>query len=244
MIAILPMAGGNESFKQHGYAYCKPLVEIYGRPLLEWVMDAVRSLAADRYVFVIRKEDDQCYHLGDVIRLMVPSAVVVRANGATAGAACTALLAIEHIAPDEELVIANGDQMIKADLAAAVADFRKRKLDAGTIVFDAVHPRWSFVRVDDNGYVVEAAEKRPISRHATAGFYYFRKGKSFVDAAGRMIRKDAHVNGAFFVCPTFNEMILDHAKIGIHSIPRDAYISLATPQNLEDFEKTIAAGKS
>ena len=54
-------------------------------------------------------------------------------------------------------------------------------MDGGVIVFDSVHPRWSFVRVDKAGFVIETAEKRPISRLATAGFYYFRRGADFVD---------------------------------------------------------------
>jgi hypothetical protein len=155
------------------------------------------------------------------------------------------LLAIEHIEPERELVIANGDQVFACDLGAAVADFRRRDLDGGTLVFDSVHPRWSFVRLGADGLVTEAAEKRPISRHATAGFYYFKRGGAFVRAAQAMIRKDAQVNGAFYVCPAFNEMILRHARIGTYPIPRESYISLATPQNLEEYEQTLArAGRA
>jgi NDP-sugar pyrophosphorylase family protein len=230
------MAGGNEAFQAHGHRYGKALAEVAGRPLVEHVWDNLKGLDAGKAVFVIRKEDAQDHHLDAVLRLTAPGGVVVTSEGTTAGAACTALLAIEHIRPDAELVIANGDQVIDADLAAVVAGFRARDLDAGTIVFDSVHPRWSFVRVGPDGLVEEAAEKRPISRWATAGFYYFRRGEQFVSAAMAMIRKDAQVGGQFFVCPTFNELILRHAKIGVATVPRAAYRSLATPQNVEEYE--------
>lgn len=242
MIVVIPTAGGDDAFRDPGYPFCKPLTEIRGRPMIEHVWACLRPLAADRHVFVVRNEDARRAHLADVLRLMDPGCAVVAADGPTAGAACTALLAVEHIDPDRELVVANGDQVFGCDVGAAVADFRRRDLDGGTIVFDSVHPRWSFVRVGDDGLVTEAAEKRPISRHATAGFYYFRRGGDFVRAAQDMIRKDAQVNGAFYVCPAFNEMILRHARIGVFAIPREAYTSLATPPNVEEYEQALAAG--
>jgi hypothetical protein len=38
-----------------------------------------------------------------------------------------------------------------------------------------------------------------------------------------MIRKDAHVNGRYYICPAFNELVLDGARIGAHHIPVDRY---------------------
>lgn len=241
MIAIVPMAGGDAAFREQGYGYCKSLIEVGGKPLVEHVWENLRSLPADQFVFLVRKEDCQRFHLADVIRLLDPRAVVVQVEEPTGGAACTVLLAIEQIAGADELVVTNGDQLIVGHFGSAVGQFRKRDLDGGTIVFDSVHPRWSFVLTDEDGLVIEAAEKRPLSRMATAGFYYFRRGADFIEAACAMVRKDAHVNGQFYVCPVFNEMILRGARIGVARIDRDAYLSLATPQNVEEYEKRLTA---
>jgi dTDP-glucose pyrophosphorylase len=200
-------------------------------------------LDAARHVYVIRKEDANQHRLADVLRLMDPRAALVVAQGPTRGAACTALLAIDQIDPDAELVITNGDQILKTDLPAIVAGFRSKNLDGGVVVFDSVHPRWSFVRVDSGGMVVEAAEKRPISRWATAGFYYFKRGRDFTHAAMETIKKDAHVNGLYYICPCFNELVLNHKRIGVHPIEREAYVSLATPADAEQYEKQLSAQK-
>jgi len=93
--------------------------------------------------------------------------------------------------------------------------------------------------LDEHGYVIEAAEKRPISRYATAGIYYFREGRRFVKAAMEMIKKDAHTNSIFYVCPTFNELILEQAKIGVYKISRDAYFSIATPEGVQVYEEYL-----
>jgi dTDP-glucose pyrophosphorylase len=239
LIVVIPMSGGDEAFRERGYPYSKPLTEIRGRPMIEHVWNRLVPLNADKVVFVIRKDDALKSHLDEVLRLLVNDCLVIYADGVTAGAACTALLAIEAINNEQELIITNGDQIITSDLVSIVDNFRQRKLDAGTIVFDSIHPRWSFVRIGDDGFVTEAAEKRPISRNATAGFYYFRLGKDFVNAARSMIRKDAHVNGAFYVCPVFNELILHGKQISTCSIRREEYISLATPQNVQDYEEQL-----
>lgn len=241
MNIVVPMAGGDALFRQHGFPFPKPVVEIAGRPLVEHAFDCLSPIHDARFIFVIRKDDDLRFHLRDMLQLMAPGSVVLRAEGETAGAACTVLLAVEYIDNDEELVIANADQVINVDLEAAIGDFRARGLDAASLVFDSVHPRWSFVKTDADGLVVEAAEKRPISRNATAGFYYFAKGKFFVEAAQNLIRKDASENGGYFVCPAFNEMILHQQRVGVIGIERDRYISLATPQAVEEYEQALIA---
>lgn len=243
MNVLMPLAGKDEQFQRHGFTFAKPLVEVAGRPLAEHAWSCLLPLRPCRFVFVIRKEDDQRFHLGDMLTLLDQDAKVVRAEAPTAGAACTALLAVQHIANEDELVIANGDQVLHADVRRAVDEFRGRGLDAGTIVFDSVHPRWSFVKLGPDGLVIEAAEKRPVSRHATAGFYWFRRGQDFVAAAQAMIRKGAAVNGAFFVCPTFNELILAGKRIGVFEIARDQYVSLATPQAIDDYEQRLTSRK-
>lgn len=240
---LIPMAGSDEAFAKHGFLFPKPIIEIDGKPLIQHSLECLRSIEGARFIFVIRKEDDLRCHLREVLQLLAPESIVIRAEGPTAGAACTALLAIEHISNDEELVITNADQVFDCSTQEAIASLRERDLDAGCIVFDSVHPRWSFVKTDDNGLVVEAAEKRPLSRDATAGFYYFKRGRYFVEAAEGMIQKDANVGGGFFVCPTFNELILAQKRIGTFRIERDQYISLATPQSVEDYEQLLVSRK-
>jgi len=240
---LILMSGSSQPFKDAGFVFPKNLVEVAGKPLVQRVLEQLACLrAADaRFLCVIRRDENVKHHTGAVIHLIDPTAVVVELRGNTSGAACSALMAVDHINNENPLVIVNGDQLLEADLVAAVCEFQNRKLDGGIIVFEDLHPRWSFVKCDEYGRVVETAEKRPISRLATAGFYYFLQGRDFVLAATEMIKKDAHVNGLFYVCPAFNELILRQRDIGVHKIPRSAYRSLAAPADIHAFEANLNA---
>lgn len=243
MNILLLMAGDSKRFEDAGYLYPKNLVEIAGLPLVERVigqLDTVRENGA-RLIVVVQEDEAKQFHTAAVIRLLVPDATVVTVPQLDSGAACTALLAIDEIDPEVPLLVFNGDQILTEGLAEALQDFRERDLDGGVVVFPAVHPRWSYVKTGSDGLVTEASEKRPISRTATAGTYYFKRGGDFLRATMRMIGKDAHVQGRYFVCPAYNELILEQARIGVYEISQSAYFSLATPQGVQHYEEYLTA---
>lgn len=239
MNVLFLLAGDSKAFEDQGYQYPKYLIEIDGVPLIQHVIEHVSVTRPTRHIFVIRKEEAELFHFESVLRLLSPRAEVVVAEGTTRGAACTALLAVEMIDTDEALLVVNGDQVVEIALDNAIASFEERNLDGGMVVFDSVHPRWSYARLDERNLVIETAEKRPISRNATAGIYYFAKGRAFVSAVKEMIRKDAHVGDAFYVCPAYNELLLDQARIGVFRIPRENYHSLALPQGVQAYEEKL-----
>lgn len=242
MINVLVlMSGPSQAFKESGFSYPKNLVEIAGKPLLQHVLGSLASLSqiGARFFCVIREEENLQFHTGAVIRLLMPNANIIEVRGATAGAACSALLGIEHIGNNTPLIIVNGDQVIATDVCARVVDFQSRRLDGGVIVFQDLHPRWSFVKCDASGHIIEAAEKRPISKYATAGFYYFTRGDDFVTGASAMIAKNAHVGGSFYVCPVYNELILNQKTIGVSLIQRSEYHSLTNPASVAAYEAVL-----
>jgi len=242
---VILLAGSSEIFKNKGQKYPKPLVEINGRVVIDRVVENLKPLIeySDRVIFLIRKDDDQKFHLSDIVRLLVPQAKTVLVNSETSGAACTAMLSVELVDENKPLLLVNGDQIIDIDYPDFLSNLNNKEIDAGTIVFQSVHPRWSYVKLNDAGQVTESAEKKPISNTATAGFYYYKEARLFFKYAERMIMKDAHVDGCFFVCPVFNEMILDQKVIKAFMIDSCRYHSLMTPELLKRYEVFIEKGK-
>ena len=239
MNVVIPMAGESKIFKDAGFRYNKNFTEIAHKPLFQRVFEGVQNINAENFIFVVNKEDANKYHIGKSLKLLSPKSRVIVAENMTAGAACTVLLAAELIDKDEELVISNGDQVLEMDLQGVIESFRARNLDGGIITFESIHPRWSYIRIDENNNVIETSEKDPISNHATAGFYYFKSGADFVAGAKAMIRKGADVNGHYYVCPVYNELILKQKLIGYREISAKNYFPLTVPKEVDEYELRI-----
>jgi dTDP-glucose pyrophosphorylase len=245
MNVLILMAGSSEPFQQAGYQFPKPLIEIGAKPLVQLVIEELKPLLDQNAqpIFIVRAADDERFHISSVIKLLEPGARIIEMKNETSGAACTALLAVDLIGNSTPLLLVNGDQLVTSNLKDIIKGFQRKNLDGGIIVFEDIHPRWSFVKCDNKGLVIEAAEKRPISNMATAGIYYFKTGADFCDAAKSMILKDASVAGKFYVCPVYNELIIKDRKIGVSRIRKDQYISLATPQGVQSYQQELKGPK-
>jgi HAD superfamily hydrolase (TIGR01509 family) len=231
MNVLIPMAGAGSRFQQAGYTFPKPLIDVEGKPMIQVVVDNLNIDAT--YIYVVQKEHRTKYNLDTLLNLITPNCKIVEVDGMTGGAACTTLLAKEYINNDEPLVMANSDQFVEWDSNEFMYKMIEQKVDGGILTFTSTHPKWSFAKVDDYGYVTEVAEKNPISDTATVGIYYWSKGSDYVKYAEQMIDKNIRTNNEFYTCPTFNEAIEDGKKIKTFNIEK--MWGLGTPEDLNYF---------
>jgi len=228
MNVLIPMAGAGTRFQQAGYTFPKPLIDVEGKPMIQVVVDNLNIDAT--YIYVVQKEHRLKYNLDTLLNLITPNCKIVEVDGITEGAACTTLLAKEFINNDEPLLMANSDQFVEWDSNEFMYKMIEQKVDGGILTFKATHPKWSFAKVDEYGYVTEVAEKNPISDIATVGVYYWAKGSDYVKYAEGMIKKNIRTNNEFYVCPVFNEAIGDSKKIKTFNIQK--MWGLGTPEDL------------
>jgi HAD superfamily hydrolase (TIGR01509 family) len=230
---VIPAAGQGKRFAEVGYQHPKPLIDVDGRPMIDWVLDDFRAVG--RPIVILQGRHVKQYCADDLIRRLAPGAEVVEVDGLTEGAACTVLTAAHLFDSPNELVLANSDQKVDVDVAAFVERMRALDADGGILTFRDDNPKWSFARTDETGRVLEVAEKRVISDQATVGIYYLRRGSDFARYARQMIAKDVRVNGEFYVCPVFNELIADGKQVYVHEIDKSQMHGLGTPEDLERF---------
>ncbi len=229
---LIPMAGAGSRFEKAGYTFPKPLIEIDGKPMIQFVVD---NLALEsNYTFIVQEKHRQEYNL-DILLSMITNndCNVIPVDGLTEGAACTTLLAKEIINNDKPLIIANSDQYVKWDSSEFMYKMQEMDVDAGILTFKSTHPKWSFAKVNSKGFVTEVAEKKPISDIATVGIYYWKKGSDYVKYAEQMIAANKRHNNEFYVCPVFNEAIADGKKVVVYDI--DKMWGLGTPEDLQKF---------
>lgn len=228
MNVLIPMAGAGSRFSQAGYTFPKPLIEVHGKPMIQEVVENLNIDA--HYIFLVQKDHYEKYNLKQVLNLIAPGCDILQVDGMTDGAACTTLLAKNIINNDNPLMIANSDQIMEWDANEAMYAFTASNADAGIMTFKSTHPKWSYAKLGDDGFVIEVAEKNPISDIATVGVYYWKHGSDYVKYAEQMIDKNIRTNNEFYVCPVFNEAVLDGKKIRIKNI--DKMWGIGTPEDL------------
>ncbi len=237
---LIPMAGAGSRFQQAGYTFPKPLIDVRGKPMIQTVIENLNVEA--NFIFVVQKEHREKYNLDTLLNLITPNCKVVEVNELTEGAACTTLLTKEYINNDCPLLMANSDQFAEWDSNEFMYKMVEQNVDAGILSFKSTHPKWSFAKINEFGYVTEVAEKKPISDIATVGIYYWAKGSDYVKYAEQMISKNIRVNNEFYVCPVFNEAIKDNKKIKTFNIEK--MWGLGTPEDLQYFLKNYEADSS
>lgn len=240
MNIVIPMAGLGSRFTNAGYKKPKPLIDVAGKPMIVRVMGNLQQPGA-KFILLARKE-----HIESNQELVAQiqsdfNAVFVPIDKLTEGTACTVLYARSHLLPNEEVVIANSDQIIDNCFTEFLHDAKSRNLDGSILTFiDAeLNPKWSFAKIDSFGLVTEVQEKKAISEFATVGIYYFKRADELVDSIIQMIIENDRVNNEFYTCPVYNYLIKKGKKIGIFNIEQSQMHGIGTPEDLNSYLQLI-----
>lgn len=166
MKILIPMAGEGSRFAKEGYQLPKPLVDVDGKPMIQRVVENLNFDA--EYIFLVRKSHLQKYEgLRDsLFQITNLKTKIIEVDSLTEGAACTALLSKQYINDNDDLLIANSDQIIEYEQNNFNMLKNLTNVDSMVFAFNAVHPKWSFVKINSRGFVTEVVEKNPISEHS------------------------------------------------------------------------------
>ena len=242
MQVVILAAGPDQDFRAR-WGWPRNLLELNGSNILEMSLRYVtQSKDVKRLLVVLQNAECDEFRTDKVASLAAPQVEIVKAAGETKGALCSSLLASDRLDEDDELVIMNVDQVCLTSLDDMVAEFRARAADVGVATFDSRHPRWSFVRVAENGTIYSCAEKDPVSSRATAGVYWFTKAANFFDSALKLIDGGNLLNGNFFVAPTLNYELLAGRNVREYRLPHGAYTSLHTAEDIYEYRMRLASG--
>jgi len=231
---LIPMAGRGSRFEEQGYTDKKPFIDVNGKPMIHRVIENLGMEFDKEYMFIMicLQEDFDKYDFTEFEKVIGHNSYdVVILDDVTEGAAQTILQAKDLIDDDTPLMTMNSDQLVDWDI---------ERLFEMCEQFDGVIPcfygegnAWSYARTLDNGYVQEVAEKKQISKYATAGYYYWKKGSDFVKYAEQMIKDNSRTNGEFYVAPVYNWAVKDGKRIGVFMV--DKCYSLGTPEDLQEY---------
>lgn len=227
------MAGRGVRFQKDYGMTPKPLIEINGVPMIAKAIESL-GIPDANYFFLIRDDGINQAKIESVLRSIQPNCTIKSINYVTEGPACSAMLFEDSINTDEELIIANCDQIMEWNHWQFLHNARFPGYDGMVVTYHSDTEKNSYAKLNQFGLVSEIKEKEVISNVSLNGIHYWKKGSYFVESVYDMIRADDRVfNGEFYIGPSYNYMIKRGRTVGIYHIPNEQHWPVGVPSDLD-----------
>jgi dTDP-glucose pyrophosphorylase len=164
---------------------------------------------------------------------------LIEINYTTEGPAASIKLAEPFIDFALPVVTANSDQYLHTEMVNFYNDLINSDASGTVLTMEDNDPKWSFVKLDEKGNIIEVREKQVISNIATVGIYGFKNGKLLFESIDKMIAEKNKVNNEYYIAPIYNYLIHDGHKINTYFTGHlsEVMFGLGVP---EDYEKFVA----
>lgn len=201
MQVVIPVAGRGTRLRPHTYTKPKPLVTVAGKPVLGHVLDTLRNLHPDEFIFIVG-------YLGEQIEKYVASNYDFSARyleqKELKGQAHAIRLAKEYVDGPVLIIfvdtIADPDFGILADLQADGVAFVKKVKDPR---------RFGVVTLSPEGYITRFVEKpdEPVSNLALIGIYYLEDSGLLFESIEELIERDIQTKGEYYLADALQLMV-------------------------------------
>ena len=201
MKVIVPLAGKGTRLLPLTKRVPKPLVRVAGRPVMDYVMDAVKGLDVEELIVITG-------HLKDVVERYivehydVPARFVEQKTlDGTAGA-----INLARPFVDGPVLIIFVDTLFDADLSLI------RTTDADGILWAKEvedYQRFGVIVTDRRGYMTTIVEKpsEPVSKLANIGLYYVKDWKTLFDGIAHVLGQRPGKGGEYYLTDAFQYMV-------------------------------------
>lgn len=234
---LITMAGRGSRFYDAGYTVPKYAIEAHGKSLFDWSMLSLKNFfdADNRYIFVCLKENNSADYVRERCQALgLANVEIVELDGLTDGQATSAYVSREHWDPEAPLLIYNIDTYVKPK-ALQPSDIKPGS-QAWVPCFQVPGDHWSFVKLNDEGWAVDCAEKTRISDYASIGLYWFSRAGDFITAYDSFFSDPKNmVKGERYIAPMYRHYIDNGMKVSIVDIEVSDVHVLGTPKELDEF---------
>jgi dTDP-glucose pyrophosphorylase len=236
MNILIPMAGLGSRFEGSRFIGPKFLIDICGKPMIQRAIEAFTSKVENaRFLFVLRRTKD-IDRIVNILENVCANLRIKIVDEITSGPTDTCLAMKEYINNQEELIIANCDQIMFWDFKKFLHCVRYPDVDGAIVTYTSTTPKNSYAEIDQRGNVKRIKEKVVISDISLNGIHYWKHGRDFVESAMEMMEnKDTAPNGEFYVGPTYNYLINNGKNISIYHVANFQHNAVGVPDDLEKF---------
>lgn len=214
MKTIVLLGGYGTRMRPHTWSRAKPLLRVAGNSIIGHLLDLMKDVTNGQVIFVVG-------YLGDQIEAWLRKQYghldlhfVVQEQAL--GQAHALWLCRDYLQDDEDVMIAFGDGIVKADYAGL-----DRSADAVFYVKEVEDPRtFGVVVLNEAGFVTSFVEKPKTmeNRLAIAGVYWFKSGRKLRDAVDTVINTGRKTLGEYYLADAFQVMLEQGDKIRVDTV--------------------------
>jgi glucose-1-phosphate thymidylyltransferase len=232
MKVIIPLAGKGTRLRPHTYLVPKPMLKIAGKPVMDYILDDLRTLGnVEQVIYVTghlkeKVEEHARKDYADLPAVFVEQKV----QDGTAGAV---KLAQPYV--DQDVLIIFVDTIFETDLSVI------RNTDADGIMWVKEvedYQRFGVVVTDKDGNMTKIVEKpsTPISKRANIGLYYVKNWKLLFEGIDYVLKQPTN-KGEYYLTDAFQYMIDKGAKIKVIDV--EGWYDAGKLDTLLDTNRTV-----
>lgn len=241
MNIIIPLGGLGKRFSDFGYKLPKPLIKLFFKPIIFWLLDNLKVTNNDN-VYIICNKMLKKYRFESEIKKKYPNYHIIYLNNDTRGAAETIFLGTKTIKNDLPTILLDGDTFYRIDLLSI---YRMSKNKNMIVCFkqNDDRPIYSYVGFDENKIVNKIAEKNRITEFANTGAYAFSNLNMLKNYCKKIIEEDLKFGGEFYMSRVISEMISNKTNFQAQIISESDFDVVGTPFQYKLFQNKFMQTK-
>ena len=229
---IMPMGGAGSRFFKDGFVMPKPLIELKGKPFFYWATKCMsQCVDVQDITFVVLQEHINEFKIDTEIKKYFPDANIVVIPHLLKGAVLTCMEGVKEITDNNPIIFNDCDHIFKCEEFYNYCNSGNFEENDGALLsFESNDPKFSFLKLDENGYVIETVEKVVVSNNAICGAYYFKNKDLFLEMSNEYLEKCNY--SEYFVSGVYNIMA-EHGKKIVNFVV-DSHTPFGTPDEYKE----------
>ena len=239
------MAGTGDRFVREGYQDPKPLIQINGKRIIQYICDMF-DLENDEIVFICNETHLKTTEMSAVLKNIVPNCQIISIPNHKRGPVYTLLNTNmdSYINDEEEVIVCYCDNPYLWNYKHFKNWVHQKDSDGCILSHHGFHPHrlsptfMAHIK-EKNLKLIEIKEKEPytddpMSEHASTGTYYFKRGSYIKKYFQALMDKNINYNGEFYATLVYNLLVQD--GLNVHVYPTDLVTVFGTPEEVQNFE--------
>jgi HAD superfamily hydrolase (TIGR01509 family) len=241
MNIIIPLGGKGERFSKNGYTEPKPLISIFEKRMIEYVLDNLKLSNTDK-VFIVYNKNLDNYDFSNLILKKYPFVHLIKIND-TKGAVETLFLGIDQIVNNHlyhnKCLILDCDTFYTEDIIN-IFNVSLDNMVFYTKNYDVV-PIYSYIELNTDATIINIREKHKISDNANTGAYAFTDITELYKFCKHVIENNITFNNEPYTSCVISEMIKANKIFKGYELKEECVFSLGTPTAVKKYETNAHA---